>query len=205
MDSDALRAAPKQRRGRERVEAILNAASEVIAEVGYEQATIGAIAARSNTATGSLYQFFANKEAILKALVDRYVARASAVFAAMEVESYPVMTLQDGIRAMLVPLKAFIRDNRDFQAIFSSSTGSAIVAESIRAMDEGFLARNDAALAAARPNLDAHDRRKYGLVCMMIMKGLLGLAHPGGELTLDEVFEEMEAVFLRYLLPVVGE
>ena len=47
---------PKQKRGRQRVDAILNAASELFAEVGYESATIIEIAARANTSVGSMYQ-----------------------------------------------------------------------------------------------------------------------------------------------------
>lgn len=205
MHSDSLRAQPKQKRGQRRVDAILNAASERFAEVGYENATIIEIAARADTSVGSLYQFFANKEAILKALVERYVERASVVFAGMEVEAFPDMTLEQSIKAILVPLKEFIRDNRDFQVIFSSPTGSTYVDETIRSMDEAFLARTGASLLRARPNMRPEDLRKYSLVCMVIMKGLLGLAHHSSELTLDEVFEELEAVYLRYLTPLMGE
>jgi AcrR family transcriptional regulator len=205
MDNESLRAKPKQKRGQQRVDALLNAASEVFAEVGFDNATTIMIAARAETSVGSLYQFFANKEAILQALVERYVERASLVFAGMEVEEFPTMTLEQTLKAMLNPLKEFLRDNRDFQVIFSTPMGSGFVAETIRAMDEAFMARTDAAMALARPHLSAKDRRKYALVCMVIMKGLIGLAHQSDELTLDEVFEEMEQVYLRYLTPVIGE
>lgn len=198
-----LRAKPKQKRGQMRVDAILNAASEVFAEMRYENATIIEIAGRANTSVGSLYQFFSNKDAILKALVERYVERASDVFAGMEVEAFPDMTLEQIVKSILVPLKAFIRDNRDFQVIFSNAAGATYVAETIRAMDEAFLARTDVALATAFPSVSARDRRKYSLVCMMVMKGLLTLAQEGSELTLDEVFEELEAVYLRYLSSVL--
>lgn len=204
MPNDSLRAMPRQKRGQMRVAAILNAASDLFAEVGYDNATIVGIAARSNTSVGSLYQFFANKEAILKALVERYVENASVIFANMDVESFPNMTFEQGIRTILHPLREFLRDNRDFQVIFSSAAGSTYVAETIRAMDEAFIARTDAALAQARPHVSAADRRKYSLVCMVIMKGLIGLAHQSDELNLDEVFEEMESVYLRYLLPIFG-
>lgn len=170
----------------------------------YENATIVEIAARANTSVGSLYQFFANKEAILKALVERYVERASVVFAGMEVEAFPDMTLEQSIKSIMVPLKEFIRDNRDFQVIFSNAAGSAYVEETIRAMDEAFLARTDASIALAYPALSPKERRKYSLVCMMIMKSLLMLAHHSSELTLDEVFEELEAVYLRYLTPIMA-
>jgi AcrR family transcriptional regulator len=205
MENENFRSQPKQQRGRQRVDAILNAASEVFAEVGYDAATTIQIAARAKTSVGSLYQFFANKEAILRALVERYVAAAGAMFSNVQVESFPQMTLAQSVKAMLVPLKEFIRDNRDFHVIFSSSTGSAFLTEAIREMDEGLLARTDFALAQSRPNISSTDRRKYGLVCMVIMKGLLGLAHYSSELSLDEIFEEMEAVYVRYLTPVVGE
>ncbi len=205
MQSESLRAKPKQKRGQMRVDAILNAASEVFAEMRYENATILEIAARANTSVGSLYQFFANKEDILKALVERYVESATEVFSGMPVEAFPEMSLEQTITSILLPLKEFIRDNRDFQVIFSNAAGSAYVAETIRAMDEGFLARTDTALAIGYPDLSPKDRRKYCLVCMMIMKALLMLAHHSSELTLDEVFEELEAVYLRYLAPIRQE
>src|SRR6201991_908468 len=108
MSNKPMLTQPKQKRSRERVEAILNAASELFAEVGYESATIIEIAARADTSVGSMYQFFANKEAILYAIIERYVAAASAVFENIPVESYPDMTLEQSIKAILVPLKAFI-------------------------------------------------------------------------------------------------
>ncbi|MBA3873635.1 MAG: TetR/AcrR family transcriptional regulator [Anaerolineae bacterium] len=205
MSNKPMFTQPKQKRSRQRVDAILNAASELFAEVGYESATIVEIAARSNTAVGSMYQFFANKEAILYAIVERYVAAATEVFANIQVESYPDMTLGQSIKAILMPLKAFIRDNRDFQVIFSTQRGPAFLEQTIRAMDEDFLVRNDRALAQARPNLDPADRRKYSLVCMVIMKALLGMTTYTTELTFDEIFEELEAVYIRYLTPVMGE
>ncbi len=205
MQTKPMFTQPKQKRGRQRVDAILNAASELFAAVGYESATIIEIAARADTSVGSMYQFFANKEAILYALVERYVASASVTFDNMAIESFPEMTLEQSIKAILVPLKAFIRDNRDFQVIFSTTRGPAFLEETIRAMDEDFLARNDRALAQARPNLNAVDRRKYSLVCMVIMKAMLGMTNYTTELTFDEIFDELEAVYIRYLAPVMGE
>jgi len=204
MSETPFRTQPKQKRGVQRVEAILNAASTIFAEVGYEQATMIEIAARADTSVGSLYQFFSNKEAIIRALVDRYVEKASVVFTGIEVESFPGMSMEQVVKAILVPLKAFIRDNQDFQVIFSSATGSSYVAEAIRQMDDNFQARVDAALAIGRPHLSAKERRKYCLVCMVVMKALLAFAPQTDELTLDEIFEEIEAIYIRYLTPTMG-
>lgn len=69
------RRSPTQARSRRRYEAILDAAGLVFSEVGYEGATMEAIALRAGTSIGSLYQFFPNKRALFGALGESCVAR----------------------------------------------------------------------------------------------------------------------------------
>ena len=69
----------RQPRGQARIEQILDAATLVFAEKGYEATTTNAIAARAGISPGSLYQFFANKEAIAEGLAERYVREMVAV------------------------------------------------------------------------------------------------------------------------------
>lgn len=71
----SLRRQPQQKRSQERVEKILDAAATVFNEVGFEAATTHTIAAKANTAVGSLYQFFPDKLAIFNALELRHVDR----------------------------------------------------------------------------------------------------------------------------------
>lgn len=71
--SIALRRIPQQERGERRVRGFLRAAASVIAEMGYERATMCAIAKRSHSSVGSLYQFFPNKLSLAEALRDQYV------------------------------------------------------------------------------------------------------------------------------------
>lgn len=201
-----MRHTPKQERGRQRVNQILDAASEIFSEIGYEAATTIMIAERAKTAVGSLYQFFPNKESILQALAARYVAQAGAMFDAVNVESFAELTLEEMLDQFFTPLKEFIRHSRDFYVLFASSQGSAAVTEAIRPMDEALLARMDAALAQRVPSMPRAERRKYQLVCMTILKGMLGMAHLyADELTLDEIFEELRAVYLAYLRPIMGD
>ena len=70
-----FRRQPQQQRSQKRVEKILDAAASLFDEVGFEAATTHAIAARANTAVGSLYQFFPDKLAIFNALELRHVER----------------------------------------------------------------------------------------------------------------------------------
>jgi AcrR family transcriptional regulator len=75
---------PQRRAGQERVEALLQAAAEVIAEKGYDAATMAEVAARAGAQIGSLYRFFPNKDVLANALVDRFRARIAAAFDSIE-------------------------------------------------------------------------------------------------------------------------
>ena len=74
---------PKRERGRQRVEAIVVGAAEVFAEKGFGAATMTEIAARSNTAIGSLYRFFPTKDSIGEVLLARHLERCELGLAAI--------------------------------------------------------------------------------------------------------------------------
>lgn len=73
--ASSLRRVPKQARSKQRVNDLLDAAAEVFLEVGYSEATTHMIAENANTAVGSLYQFFADKQAMFQALELRHIER----------------------------------------------------------------------------------------------------------------------------------
>lgn len=75
MDSDLRknRRIPRQERGEQRVRELLEAAAAEFAEVGYDAATMKAIARRAGASIGASYQYFPNKEAIVSALRTQYV------------------------------------------------------------------------------------------------------------------------------------
>jgi AcrR family transcriptional regulator len=66
------RRVPTQERSRQRVERILESAAHVFASQGYEAATMEAIAAGAETSIGSIYQFYPNKRAVFRGLLERY-------------------------------------------------------------------------------------------------------------------------------------
>jgi len=71
---------PQRRPGKLRVAALLRAGAEVIAERGYEAATMAEIAARADAPIGSLYRFFPNKESLADAIIDRYSELINTAF-----------------------------------------------------------------------------------------------------------------------------
>jgi AcrR family transcriptional regulator len=73
---------PVQQRSRDRVDAILRAASTLIAEDGSsDNLSVSAVAQRSGVPVGTLYQYFANSDDIVKALLDHEMAAMDAAVA----------------------------------------------------------------------------------------------------------------------------
>lgn len=70
--SDAIEegAGRRERTKRRNRDAILTAAREVFAELGYGAATVRDIVRRTDLATGTFYNYFPNKESVLRALVE---------------------------------------------------------------------------------------------------------------------------------------
>ncbi len=64
---------PQQERSRQRVDQILDAARQIIAEKGSAALTITEIAEIAGVTPGSMYQYFPNKLAIINALGTRYL------------------------------------------------------------------------------------------------------------------------------------
>ena len=139
QDAKNLRRQPKQQRGKERVEKILDAAALVFDEVGYDAATTHLIAAKAETAIGSLYQFFPDKAAIFKAMELRHTERVRAFWAGVDVPAIAQLPLRDMIHHLTaavaelfaqpvsrVVFVQFFVAPQIFQAIDESMTQDAI-------------------------------------------------------------------------------
>ncbi len=98
--------APQRANGKLRVAAILEAAAAVIAEKGYEGATMAEIAARSGTKIGSLYRFFPNKESVADTIVVSARENLDAVFDRFDagVNALSIRALADDLMALIFEL-----------------------------------------------------------------------------------------------------
>jgi AcrR family transcriptional regulator len=72
ISSSSVRVAPQQERSARRLAAFLQAAAELFSEIGFEATTMQAIADRSNSSIGALYNYFPDKESIAATLLSRY-------------------------------------------------------------------------------------------------------------------------------------
>lgn len=134
-----LRRQPKQQRGKDRVEKILDAAADVFDQVGYEPATTHMIAAKAGTAIGSVYQFFPDKAAIFKAMELRHVERVKSMYAQTNLSEIAQLPLRQMIHSLVaavaqlfeqpvsrVVFVQFFMAREIFQAIDDSMTQEAI-------------------------------------------------------------------------------
>ncbi|MFD7895313.1 TetR family transcriptional regulator [Streptomyces sp. NPDC059743] len=90
--ADGLRRAPVQQRSTERLARILDACAELLDEMGYEQLSTRAVAARAGVPIGSVYRFFGNKRAMADALarrnLDSYAERVSERLAPLDARDW---------------------------------------------------------------------------------------------------------------------
>ena len=74
-----LRKSPRQKRAAATFEAIVEAAAHILRADGAGALTTNAVAARAGVSIGSLYQYFPNKQAIVRALIERAFKHAEAI------------------------------------------------------------------------------------------------------------------------------
>ena len=108
---------PVQKRGQQRVEAILDAAEAVFGDMGVAAATTNAIAERAGASVGSLYHFFANKDAILYALAERYAEVMRGTLATTRRIDEPWLPLNELFTNMIATFAAMDEAHPGYMAV----------------------------------------------------------------------------------------
>ena len=112
----APRKTPRQGRSRHTVDVILEAATRVFDECGYEATTTNTVAERAGVSIGSLYQYFPHKDALLTALHERHVEQ---VLAAMQsaLRAPPGRPWRDQLRGIVAEVVRLHADRPRLQRI----------------------------------------------------------------------------------------
>ncbi|GAA3011029.1 TetR/AcrR family transcriptional regulator [Streptosporangium longisporum] len=193
------RAVRRQARGLRRMEEILDAAEEVIAEVGYPDLTTNAVAERAGMSPGSLYQFFRNKEEILDGLLDRFTDGRSAHWQARltgDVVRMPAAELIDRVVDEIVAYKA--ARPAYWALLHGSATGDRLAEASERLHRD--VARHIAGLLAVRaPHLGQERRLMVATMMLATVRAVLPLvaAEPGERAA--ELTAELKSLLTGYL------
>src|SRR4051812_15381732 len=70
-----LRNEPVQARSAARLSALLDAAAQIVDEIGYERLTTAMVAERAGASIGTVYRYFPDRIAVLQALAARNLER----------------------------------------------------------------------------------------------------------------------------------
>jgi AcrR family transcriptional regulator len=162
-----MRRQPRQARSQQRVDHLLTVAAQVFGEVGYAAATTNAIAASAEISIGSLYQFFPNKEAILDALLERYLDELGQVMFIPE-EKLPITLLID---RMLDRLARFHEAHAGFRALFLDANVEHRIHSVLVQLIETII-------AAYFPTLGADLCRQTAMAWLGISRGMMMLTEP---------------------------
>jgi AcrR family transcriptional regulator len=197
----------RQERGKKRMAELLRAAGEVFADVGYENATTNAIAAKAGVSPGTLYQFFSNKQAIAEALANDYAARNHALHEAVfEVETEDRLQRELPLRALIDrlvgPFLEFRRNSPGFDALFVGSVVSRELAERIQVLHQQMMQRIAHTIHVRSPHLRAKAVQTAAETAIQIVKGMLPLALNGTKKQRKIGERELKLVLERYLAPL---
>lgn len=118
QQNSQMRRQPQQSRSQERVDRILNVAEQMFIETGYQATTTRAIASRAEISVGSLYQFFPDKAAILKALAAKYVEQERQIFTQLHAEEAIALPLSVYVERVLDTYDRFYTANPGYRVVF---------------------------------------------------------------------------------------
>jgi AcrR family transcriptional regulator len=99
--AEKTRRIPRQARAGSTVDAILTAALQLLEAGGVELLTTNHVAERAGVSIGTVYQYFADKQAILSALAQRSAAAVRDDIAAMLIERPDLGTVRPIVRALM--------------------------------------------------------------------------------------------------------
>lgn len=162
-----LRRLPRQSRGRQRVEDLLDAAAAEISGAGYDAATMSSIATRAGASIGSLYQFFPNKVAIVQALRERYCDQFTAMWEPLTTEARRLSWNELAVR-LVDSTVGFAERHPAFLALLDSPASTCLSAQ-IRQRFQKLVATF---LLARKPRLTPEKALRLATMTLQMIKAM---------------------------------
>ena len=195
--------APVQKRGQQRVDAILDAAEAVFGEMGVEAATTNAIAERAGASVGSLYHFFANKDAILHALAERYAESMKSVLQRERRIDEPWVPLHELFTGMIATFAAIDDAHPGYMAV-CRATDSASGGKSPVSLqtEEHMQAMVQELLQQRCPGMPEPEARVHAVLSVVTVHAALDHAQSMPEGERPAIRASLVDMMVRYFTPV---
>jgi AcrR family transcriptional regulator len=195
-----VRHAPIQQRARATVDAIIEAAGQLLVTQGRSALTTNAVAERAGVSIGSLYQYFPNKDAIFEALQEKHRDQVMPLVQHTldNLAAEPSVDLLDGIVALMRAMVELHQGNpARMRALLEE------LHEESSAEDAEALVDKVTAILAARSREPAHRLRATAwLACLTVSQVGRTLVHQPPSLDSEEILAGL-ARMLRGLLDAV--
>ena len=188
---------PQQERGERRVSAILDAAAELIVELGPAGLTVQALAERARTSKGSLYHFFPDLASVLCALADRHAEAIGALTRAMAEDpetEWRGLTVEETVERFLAPL-AYLERHPDLLALARTPI---MVDERTRRLAP-LCELADHILRQRYPAMADRERRLRASTMVAVLDGVVGYAVRSPDCAAGEMMGELRTVLVAYL------
>jgi AcrR family transcriptional regulator len=193
-----VRTEPIQERSAARIDALLDAAAEVVDEIGFDRLTTAMVAERAGASIGTVYRYFPDRIVLLQALRDRALLR----YRRSVVEAIDAQSPEHWWNAVECAIDAFVdmfRTERGFRIIRFAGAERGGVPEEEVVRDVGF-AQQFAQILADEYGLPAGEDLAFRLeVVVEIMDSLINRAFlddPNGD---ERYIAEARTVAREYL------
>lgn len=186
---------PVQARSRERVSAILRHAAEIFNDYGVDGTSMSAIARSSDMSLASLYRYYPNKAAIVKAIAETHVSKMEQALR----DRLAATDMENAVDVLVDLYYDFYRNEPAYSAIWS---GVESMPE-LRALDLNELYTNardlDARLKQELPGLSDERRRSASLLLPRSVGTMLRLAVTLPEEEAESLVREIKMMARAYL------
>jgi AcrR family transcriptional regulator len=200
---EALRRVPKQGRGQRRVEHILKSAEALFAEVGFDNATTNAVAARAGVSIGSLYQFFESKDSILEAVASRYLDQSRKMLQ-LQLDRVSIDEDIEGFTARLIELLIKLQEARPYYLqCLGWTRPSPILNRKVDELFEFYAAHLAEALKKIGSRADSKLLLLRSRICIQTIGVLLPLALYARGKDRDRNTKEIQTLIVNYLKPTL--
>ncbi|AFY84966.1 TetR/AcrR family transcriptional regulator [Oscillatoria acuminata] len=200
LTAGGMRRKPRQARSQERVNRILDVAEELFASQGYTATTTNAIAAQAQVSIGSLYQFFPDKTAILKALALRFAEMLHQQLAVIDQTEPTTLSLSDYVDQLIDTTDRFFTEHPSYHAIFMEVQGTIRELEEIdEATDAELIQDLASSLAKRDAKLEQADCEAIAFVLVKAIGTLLWLSLSQEKTFRQRLVTETKRLTLKYL------
>ena len=198
--SSSVRVAPQQERSARRLAGFLQSAEELFAEMGFEATTMQAIADRSGSSIGALYNYFPDKPAIAVTLRERYTEELNRRLQSL-FERAEEQTAAGFAGAFIDCITGFAQDHPAWANLFSAPAGFR--------RDQNARAKLRSTIAQAfrtkNPALSPERALLAANVAVQIVKGMKAMFGESEARSRERIAAEFRKVLTLYLESVLSE